>query len=330
MTNLPMVRTWILITLIGLGTALLLWTLSRSDRSVLAWSDRQSQPTVTQPVSTDDLNQRWIVNASEATYLLEAGAILLDARGLSTSLTQHLKGAISVNWQDFSQSDSAQRGKLIADISLLEEKIGALGISNDAPVVVFSDPVRGWGEDGRIVWMLRSLGHNQTVMVDGGIRALIQAGIPATGIFPSSASPEPGTFRAQLSDRWHIERDAVQQQLNDEQTTLIDTREPREYQGQTPYGEQRGGHLPGAIHVYFKEFLASDGTLLPPNELMQLLHNRGITRDKTVIAYCTGGVRSAWVTAVLHDLGYSVRNYAGSTWEWSASSEHAYPLETLN
>jgi thiosulfate/3-mercaptopyruvate sulfurtransferase len=249
---------------------------------------------------------------------------------LPTSLTQHLKGAISVNWQDFSRSGSAQRGNLIDDVAVLEEKIRALGISNDVPVVVFGNPVRGWGEDGRIVWMLRSLGHNRTVLVDGGIQALIQAGVPATGIFPSLASPNPGTFRAQPSGRWQIERDDIKQQLVDEKILLIDTRETREYNGQTPYGEQRGGHLPGAIHIYFKEFLASDGTLLPHTELVRLLDNRGITSEQDIVAYCTGGVRSAWVTAVLHDLGYSVKNYAGSTWEWAASAPHTYPLETSN
>lgn len=326
MMNSLTVRIWILIVLIGIGAVLLTWALFRGDRPIFAQGDIQSQPMVTQPIAMEALNQRWIVTASEATHLLKAKAVLLDARGLPNSLTQHLKGAISVNWQDLSQSASAHRGKLLDDVVVLEEKIRALGISNDVPVVVFGDPLQGWGEDGRIVWMLRSLGHNQTVLVDGGIHALIQAGVPATGIFPSAVSPNPGTFRAQPSDRWHIERDDIKHRLNDEQITLIDTRELREYRGRTPYGEQRGGHLPGAFHLYFKEFLASDGTLRPRDELTQLLEEQGITPDHDIVAYCTGGVRSAWVTAVLHDLGYSVKNYAGSTWEWAASPEEEYPL----
>ena len=54
----------------------------------------------------------------------------------------------------------------------------------------------------------------------------------------------------------------------------------------------------------------------------------GLTPEREIIAYCTGGVRSAWVIVVLQHLGYSeARNYAGSMWEWSAMPEASHPLE---
>jgi thiosulfate/3-mercaptopyruvate sulfurtransferase len=54
----------------------------------------------------------------------------------------------------------------------------ALGVSGDVPVVVVACSVKGWGEDGRIVWTLRTLGHPAAVFVDGapGIKAKNDAG----------------------------------------------------------------------------------------------------------------------------------------------------------
>ena len=49
---------------------------------------------------------------------------------------------------------------------------------------------------------------------------------------------------------------------------------------------------------------------------------------RTVISYCTGGIRSGWLVALLVDLNFPTpRNYAGSMWEWSASDPSTHPLE---
>ncbi|MEL6319733.1 MAG: rhodanese-like domain-containing protein [Cyanobacteria bacterium J06626_14] len=279
-----------------------------------------------EPSTPNNLNQQWKVSSQEAMDLIDQGATLLDARGLRRPLAQQIQGALSTQWRHFSQSESMHQGKLLDDTSILQEKIRQLGISDHTPVVVFGDPLQGWGEEGRIVWMLRVLGHRQAVWVDGGVQALIDAGISTSIGLSTTEADVPGNFSAQLSDRWHISRDELKQRLTDGQTILIDTREEREYQGQTPYGEVRGGHIPGAIHLYFKELLASDGTLLPNDEIEALLESHGITSETPIVAYCTGGIRSAWVTAVLVDLGFSIENYAGSTWEWAASPEDDYPL----
>ena len=67
---------------------------------------------------------------------------------------------------------------------------------------------------------------------------------------------------------------------------------------------------------------------MPKAKLRALLKGRGIVPDQKVVAYCTGGIRSAWVVVVLAHLGYGrVANYAGSMWEWSAEPAEAYPLE---
>ncbi len=267
---------------------------------------------------------RWIVSASEAKQLIEQGATLLDTRKLALT---RLQTSLYVDWRQFSHQNAVTRGRLLDQEALLTQRLQAIGISQDKPVVVFANPPSGWGEDGRIVWMLRTLGHSHVVMVDGGFNALLDAGVPVQQ--GRNNALDPGDFVIKRNPTWEIYRDQLKAQLGKEDVVIIDTREAREFAGKTPYGEQRGGHVPGAINLYFKEFLGQDGKLLPVDTIREKLENAGITPNTKVIVYCTGGIRSGWLTAVLATLGYDVKNYAGSMWEWSAGPADSYPLETF-
>ncbi|MBT9316345.1 rhodanese-like domain-containing protein [Leptothoe spongobia] len=270
------------------------------------------------------LDQRWIVSAAEAKRLIEQGATLLDTRKLALT---RLQNSVYADWRQFSPQAVADRGKLLEQEDLLTQQIQEMGISRQMPVVVFANPPKGWGEDGRIVWMLRTLGHSQVVMVDGGVEALVDAGVPVQS--GQSHPPKRGDFVVERNSTWEIQRDQLQAELGQDKLVVIDTREAREFAGKTPYGEQRGGHIPGAINLYFKEFLGQDGQLLPLDIIQAKLDEAKITPDTQVVVYCTGGIRSGWLAAVLVTLGYDVKNYAGSMWEWSAAPADSYPLEML-
>ncbi|MDB9313924.1 rhodanese-like domain-containing protein [Spirulina sp. CS-785/01] len=269
--------------------------------------------------------QDWLISGNQAKRLIEQQATVLDTRPQTGG--KWIKNAQRVQWQEFSQSDAPHRGKLWADRETLEDKIQQLGIKSDHPVVVFGSPLQGWGESGRIVWMLRTLGHSQAYLVDGGITALFDAGVEESQESAvESGNIEQGTFTIQFNPQWTIDREQFKAQWEADEVIPLDTREPREFRGATPYGERRGGHVPGAVSLYYKTLLGEDGRLLPREEIEQLLGEKGINSEDTLVAYCTGGIRSAWVTAVLADLGYRVQNYPGSMWEWSAFPASAYPL----
>lgn len=270
------------------------------------------------------MQYQWVVSAEDVKELILQGATILDVRNQVAYLLGHIAGAVHVTWQQFSQPKSPDKGKLIDDINL-EKQLGALGIFNNKPVVVVGNPAHNFGEEGRIVWMLRTLGHSEAAFVDGGYSALVKAGVPTTWGFSHN---QDGDFVVQRTGLWEIHRDEIKASLSHQNFIIIDTRELREYTGSTPYGEQRGGHIPGAVHFYFKDLLDKDGNLLPRDQIMDKLESLGIGSSHPIAAYCTGGIRSAFFVAVLADLGFTnVKNYAGSMWEWSATSATHYPLE---
>ncbi|MGF1536488.1 MAG: sulfurtransferase [Elainellaceae cyanobacterium] len=262
---------------------------------------------------------RWIVSADVAVqFIRDTDAVVLDPRTVAAT---RLTRAVPITWPAFTQS-ATNRGILLDDDRALARKLEALGVSSDAPVLVAGDPL-AWGEDGRIVWMLRTLGHPAAAMVDGGHGAL------ATALEQQSVDvvpPSPGSFGVNRNTTWSIDRDRLREALNSGQVAVIDSRSAAEYSGETPHGEVRGGHVPGAVHLHFKSLMDDTGHLLPRPELLARLAEAGITQDKTVVTYCTGGVRSAWLAVVLTDLGFDVKNYPGSMWEWAASPSDRYPL----
>lgn len=269
-----------------------------------------------------DFDRDWIVTPKAGRELVQQGALVVDARGADLKKRQGpLAGAAAVEWQDLSEPSLPTKGRLLSDAKELERRLQALGLTAERPVVVVADPVNGWGEDGRIAWALRTFGHRKVVIVDGGLPALQQGG-------PLAIAPPvvPGTFRATFDARWHVTKEDIKDHLGKGDLALLDVREPREYAGKTPYGEARGGHIPGAKGLWYKDLLAKDGKLLPRVEIEKVLASKGITKASNVVAYCTGGIRSGWFTTVLTDLGYSARNYPGSGWEWAGSPAAEYPL----
>ena len=273
-------------------------------------------------VAAIDYARDWIVPPKVAYELIQQGALVIDARDSFLRWRQgKLPNAVTVTWDELSQPDAPTKGQLLTDTDEYNRRLRALGISKTRPIVVVADPLNGWGEDGRIAWTLRSLGHHQVVIVDGGLPALRKQG--TLKVKPAQV---PGDFSVTRENQWEVLKEELRARLAKGDLAIIDAREPREYAGATPYGETRGGHIPGAQTLWFRSLIGQDGKLLPHDEIERVLASKGITKDKEIVAYCTGGIRSGWLTAVLNDLGYKARNYAGSMWEWSAGAPDEYPL----
>lgn len=244
---------------------------------------------------------------------------LVDVRDKGPFQTGHIAGAVNVKWKTFSDPAAPFPGNLNPDRAKLAQMLGALGISSDAQVVILADPKNSWGEEGRMYWMLELLGHKRVAIMDGGFPKWIVEGRPVqTGPVPSVTvkyTPAP------VPDRVIGWRE-IQKRLGDPTLTLVDTRTKAEYNGATPYGEARGGRIPGAVHLEWSTLLDDKGTFRTRAELEAALKARGIVPNKENACYCTGGVRSGFVYFVMRYLGYPrERNYDGSFWEWSARPE---------
>ncbi|MGD1713842.1 sulfurtransferase [Dapis sp. BLCC M172] len=324
--NLSPIKIMVVVGLIIFGLiSTLVFTHSIQTAKILKNPSINSQFVIQELSQQIPTNNQWIINTTQAQKLVQEGATILDARSCKIFKRKSLANASCVSWKEFSQAKLPFKGKLLIDDKILTEKLQTIGIYNDQPVIVFGNTINGWGEDGRIVWMLRTLGHQKAFLIDGGFTALVKAGFPTVNLVNNTFSVR-GDFVVNRSKNWQISQNELKPNLENNNLIIIDTRELREYAGKTPHGEERGGHIPGAVHIYFKDWLDENGMLLSRDKILEMLAKKGITKDKNVVTYCTGGVRSAWSSSVLADLGFQVKNYSGSMWEWSASDADIYPL----
>ena len=103
---------------------------------------------------------------------------------------------------------------------------------------------------------------------------------------------------------------------------IIDARGFEEIMGERKMDNvARGGHIPGATFIEWKNVTDMDKKLsFKELEKMQaVFEQNGITKDKTIYAYChVGAGRSSHIITALELLGYpNVKVYTGSWDEWA-------------
>lgn len=258
-----------------------------------------------------------------------APPVVLDARDRRAFEAGHVPGSRSVDWRDFSAVRPAgfafvfrgsSRWGLLASGVKLAPKLRALGLSMSRPVVVVGSP-DGWGEEGRIGWMLLYLGARDVALLDGGFpawRTLEDVRIERGP--PRDAGPPAGDFEPAPSPERRIAADALRDLLASRPPVLLDARTPEEFAGKRLTGQPRGGRLPGARLVPLAALRRADGTYASAEALAAAVGS--LPAGQPVVTYCTGGVRSALLAFLLEArLGTVVANYDGSLWEWSSRED---------
>ncbi|MEL6181642.1 MAG: rhodanese-like domain-containing protein [Myxococcota bacterium] len=249
--------------------------------------------------------------------LRQQGVTLLDARGGWSYRMGHLEGAVHAPWTDFTEG-GFQSGLLAPDATVVA-RLERLGVRRDTPVVVYGDWHHGWGEEGRVHWMLAYLGHPHVRILYGGMPLWEQLERETVWTVSKAA---PGDFKASPQASLRATMDDVAAVHAQEGVVLLDVRTPAEFQGRTPYGSSRGGHIPGAVSLHWSEVFTEQGDLRPAAHVEAMLAKRGVGRGTAVVTYCTGGVRSGFMTAVLLWLGRTpTRNFDGSWWQWSQARD---------
>ena len=188
-----------------------------------------------------------------------------------------------------------------------------LAITPDTTVVLYDD--EGGLHAAWLFLVLDVLGHPRVSVLDGGSQRWRAGGGAWTKDVPSAPAP-----RRVPSPRVNADRVAgaafVRERLGESDVALVDARSPAEFNGREVRA-RRGGHIPGAVNLEWKQHLRADGTFKPVGELRRMYEAEGITPDKTVVTYCQTHHRAAHSYFVLRLLGSPrVVAYTGSWAEW--------------
>ena len=278
---------------------------------------------VSSSIFSSPVSEKWFLEQADLQALRMENQVILDARDEGQRKKRPLANAIPVQWEIFSENSDTKKGLLKSKLEILEI-LSKLKIQKTSEVLVIGDPSSGWGEDARIVYTLRSVGVLKSYLIDGGANSFFQflsnqkqkpSGKKSVSLFQKTSED----LTVALSE---LKKDKISKDL-----FIVDSRDTIEYRGVPIYGEERGGHIPNAASIPFKQFLGKDGKILPKEKVLNLLKTKGWKEGQTVVSYCTGGVRSSFTTAVLRNYGISAKNYSGSMWEYSSQNAEEFPLE---
>ncbi len=197
----------------------------------------------------------------------------------------------------------------LPDPARLERELRAAGIDDDDEVVVYDQATSLAA--GRAWWVLRWAGHPQVRVLDGGLAAWRQAGMPVTGEVPT---PRPGDVVVRPGSVPVLDAGGATDMAR--HGVLLDARAPERYRGESEPIDRVAGHVPGSVNLPMTDLLAPDGRFLPPNEVRRRAAAVGVYRDTPVGTSCGSGVTAAQLALALHTAGIDAILYVGSWSEW--------------
>lgn len=244
----------------------------------------------------------------------------LDGRsGYDAYLDGHIAGAIWVNLDEYLSAHGAPahgRHPLPAAESFAAS-LGSLGIGLDDPVVAYDD-LNGTAA-GRMVWMLRVLGHD-AALLDGGLGSWTGATETAPNVraaceCPVRAWPE-GAF---------VDIDGAADAGASPEVVLIDARGGDRYRGETEPIDPRPGHIPGAVNVPTTDNFNPDGRFADAATLRARYQAEGVAAGvmgaggrNNAVVYCGSGVSACMDALAMERAGLGrPQVYIGSWSQWS-------------
>src|SRR5262249_7003855 len=135
------------------------------------------------------------------------------------------------------------------------------------------------------------------------------------------------TFKAAPREGLFVDKSVVRSRIDDTSTVIVNALGPQFHGGLEPSRYGRPGRVPGGVNVPAASLFNADKTLTTPDDAQAKFAAQGITRDKTVICYCGGGISATVDLFMLAQLGYDkLTLYDASMGEWAKDS--ALPIET--
>ncbi|MEA3199560.1 MAG: thiosulfate/3-mercaptopyruvate sulfurtransferase [Thermoplasmata archaeon] len=224
----------------------------------------------------------------------------------------HVPGAFHAHVdRDLSAPMRPQTGRHpLPDIDAFLETCSRWGIDASVQVVAYDDWGGAWAS--RAWWLLRYYGHEAVAVLDGGIQAWTEAGLPLGAEVPKRAprhfAGRPGQMPTVTT--WELTTRAPR--------CLVDARAGPRYRGDEEPIDPVGGHIPHAINLPFSGNNDATGRFLPAPELRDRYQKAlAGARPQDVAFYCGSGVTAPHDILAMEIAGLpGAALYPGSWSEW--------------
>ncbi|GAA1725264.1 sulfurtransferase [Aeromicrobium alkaliterrae] len=233
--------------------------------------------------------------------------------GRETYREAHVPGATFADQLTELTEHDGEAGFAAVASARFAEVVGGLGIGHDSTVVVYDHVNSIWAT--RLWWQLTFEGHDDVVVLDGGLAAWQGAGFPVEA---GDASYPAATFTPQRRPERIASTAQVEAATSDDAVLLVNSLSRDSF---------AQGRIPGSVNVPFDELVDASGQLRSLDELRPLFESVGaLDPGVAPVTYCGGGIAATAVAFALQGLGRDdVAIYDGSLNAWTSDPER--PLE---
>jgi thiosulfate/3-mercaptopyruvate sulfurtransferase len=276
------------------------------------------------------MNDAVLIDVEELRLILgKEDLVLVDASNHGAARSNyeklHISGAIFVdaNTQLADIQDNVSIGGRhpLPHIEDFLMTLSEIGISPEDHVVIYDDKF-GTSAAARFWWMLKSVGHQNVQVLNGGFAAALDKNLPlSSGNETRTKSRVKYHFK---SWQWPIvDIDEVQWAVSDPSSLIIDVREEKRFLGEIEPIDLVAGHIPNAKNFPFSENLDDYGYFHSREELVSKYNQFfGVYSAKNTIIHCGSGVTACHSILAMAHAGFDLpKLYVGSWSEWSRNGK---------
>ncbi|MBL4603050.1 MAG: 3-mercaptopyruvate sulfurtransferase [Emcibacteraceae bacterium] len=225
----------------------------------------------------------------------------------------HIDGSLYFDIDEISDLD-IPLPHMMPSAEKMASRLRKFGLNNRDHVIVYDNSngnsaTRGW-------YMLKSFGHKNVSILNGGFTKWISEGRPITRdiqIFTDSH------YRTTLNEN---ATRTVQQVIDNVSTKIaqvVDARSNGRFLGTEPEPRAglKSGRIPGSFNVPFNTLINEDKTFKNSDQLKQIYEKSGVDLNKPIITSCGSGMTACVLLFALHLIDQNDHSlYDGSWTEW--------------
>lgn len=195
------------------------------------------------------------------------------------------------------------------------QQVGQIGIDNDTWVLIYDN--NHFFASARAWWMFRVFGHDNVKIVDGGLTRWKHLSLPLTS---DTIKPVTKALNAEFDSELFLDLEKMQIVQQQGSKLILDSRSEVSFNGQRSLNDTglQPGHIPGSINIPYQSLFAKDDhTLLPVEQLRQIISDAAVDLSKPMVTSCGSGVSAALLLLALYQIGiHEVPMFDGSWAQW--------------